>query len=97
MQEMWIQFLGREDSLEKEMANLLQYSCLENPMDRGAWRATVHGVARVGHNLAIKLPPESLRDLSKVTNVWAGVPYPWPHGIYIITDSASKKLIRWKL
>ena len=25
--------------------NLLQYSCLENPTDRGAWRATVHGVA----------------------------------------------------
>ena len=24
----------------------LQYSCLENPMDRGAWRATVHGVAK---------------------------------------------------
>ena len=24
----------------------LQYSCLENPMDRGAWRATVHGVAQ---------------------------------------------------
>ena len=24
---------------------LLQYSCLENPMDRGAWQATVHGVA----------------------------------------------------
>ena len=24
--------------------NLLQYSCLENPMDRGAWWATVHGV-----------------------------------------------------
>ena len=24
--------------------NLLQYSCLENPMDRGAWQATVHGV-----------------------------------------------------
>ena len=29
----------------------LQYSCLENPMDRGAWQATVHGVARVGHDL----------------------------------------------
>ena len=28
--------------------NSLQYSCLENPMDRGAWQATVHGVARVG-------------------------------------------------
>ena len=25
--------------------NLLMYSCLENPMDRGTWRATVHGVA----------------------------------------------------
>ena len=25
---------------------LLQYSCLENPMDRGAWQATVHGVAK---------------------------------------------------
>ena len=27
-------------------ANPLQYSCLENPMDRGAWRATVHGVTK---------------------------------------------------
>ena len=27
--------------------NPLQYSCLENPMDRGAWRATAHGVATV--------------------------------------------------
>ena len=26
--------------------NPLQYSCLENPMDRGAWRATVHGVSK---------------------------------------------------
>ena len=32
--------------------NPLQYSCLENPMDRGAWQATGHGLARVGHNLA---------------------------------------------
>ena len=37
--------------------NLLQYSCLENPMDRGAWRATVHRAARVGHDLATKPPP----------------------------------------
>ena len=27
-------------------ANPLQYSCLKNPVDRGAWRATVHGVAK---------------------------------------------------
>ena len=38
----------------EENGNPLQYSCLENPMDRGAWWATVHGVARVGHDLATK-------------------------------------------
>ena len=37
--------------------NPLQYPCLENPMDRGAWQAIVHGVARVGHDLATKPPP----------------------------------------
>ena len=30
--------------------NPLQYSCLENPMDRGAWQATVMGSQRVGHD-----------------------------------------------
>ena len=30
--------------------NPLQYSCLENPMDGGAWQATFHGVTRVGHD-----------------------------------------------
>ena len=30
--------------------NPLQYSCLENPMDRGAWWPAVHGVARVRHD-----------------------------------------------
>ena len=34
--------------------NPFQYSCLENPMDRGAWQATVHGIARVRHDLATK-------------------------------------------
>ena len=35
--------------------NLLQYSCLKNPIDRGAWQATVHRVAeRVRHNLVTK-------------------------------------------
>ena len=33
----------------------LQCSCLENPMDRGAWWAAVHGVARVGHDWATSL------------------------------------------
>ena len=30
----------------EENGNPLQYSCLENPMDRGSWKATVHGVAK---------------------------------------------------
>ena len=39
-QERQIRFLGWKDPLEGP-----QYSCLETPMDRGAWRAPVHGVA----------------------------------------------------
>ena len=37
---------GWEDSPGEEHGNILQNSCLENPMDRGAWRATVHGVSK---------------------------------------------------
>ena len=45
MQEVRVQSLGKGDPLEKEMTTP-QYSWLENSMDRGAWRATVHGVAK---------------------------------------------------
>ena len=45
-QETWVQFLGQEDSPAKGNGNPLQYPCLENPMDRDAWQATVHGVAK---------------------------------------------------
>ena len=44
-QETQVQSLGREDPLEKEIATHSSISCLGNPMDRGAWKATVHGVA----------------------------------------------------
>ena len=37
--------------------NPLQYSCLENPTDRGAWQDRVYGVAKVRHDLATKPPP----------------------------------------
>ena len=37
---------GTKRSLEGGDGNPLQYSCLENPMDRGAWRVMVHRVAR---------------------------------------------------
>ena len=44
--------LGR--SPREGNGNLLQYSCLGNAMDKGAQWATVHGIARVRHNLATK-------------------------------------------
>ena len=44
MQEMCVQSLGKED-IEKN-GNPLQYYCLENPTDRGAWWATVHEVTK---------------------------------------------------
>ena len=46
IQETWVRSLGWEDPLEEENGYTLQYSRLEKPMDRGAWRATVHGVAK---------------------------------------------------
>ena len=44
MQETRFQSLGREDPLEKEMATHW-YSCLENPMDKGAGQATIYEIA----------------------------------------------------
>ena len=47
-----VRSLGQEDPLEQGNDNPLQYSCLENPMDRKAWRATVHRLQRIEHDLA---------------------------------------------
>ena len=46
MRETPVRSLGREDPLEKENGNPLQYSCLENPTKGGAWWATIHVVAK---------------------------------------------------
>ena len=46
MQETQVQILGQEDPLKCEMANLLQYSSLENSRDSGAWWATIHVVTK---------------------------------------------------
>ena len=45
-EEKLVQSLGQEDPLEEGNGNSLKYSCLENPMDRGAWRTTVHKVTK---------------------------------------------------
>ena len=50
MKEIQIQTLGQEDILEKEMATQSSILAWRNFMDRGAWWATVHGVAKNGHD-----------------------------------------------
>ena len=54
--------LGSRRPPEEGDGDPLQYSCLENPKDRGAWQTTVHGISRVGHNSATKPPPKPLKN-----------------------------------
>ena len=44
---MRIPSVGREDPLEKGMATSFSILSMENPMDRGAWWAIVHGVSKI--------------------------------------------------
>ena len=53
-QEMRVRSLSGEDPLEEENGNLLQYSCLENLMDRRAWWAKFRGLQRVRHDWMTK-------------------------------------------
>ena len=50
MQETLVQSLGQEDPLEEGMATHSSILAWRIPMDRGAWQATVHEVARVGQD-----------------------------------------------
>ena len=50
-------------------------SCLENPMDRGTWHATAHGVARARHNLASKPPALLFNRISQVVQ-WKRIHLP---------------------
>ena len=59
--------------------NPLQYSCLENPMDRGAWWATVHGVAKSQTPSALDLNVMSSRNPSPYTRL--GSP------VYMLSDN----------
>ena len=64
MQETRVWSVVQENPGERN-GNPLQHSCLENPMDRGACQATVHGVARFQHDLAIKSPPPLTKKKGK--------------------------------
>ena len=54
-----VQFLGQEDPLEKGDGNPLQYSYLENSIDREAWWATIHGIATSQTQLSIWALPDA--------------------------------------
>ena len=46
LQETWVQTLGREDALEEGMATHSSILAWRIPMGRGAWQATLHGIAK---------------------------------------------------
>ena len=60
MQETLVQTLSQEDPLEKEVATHSSILAWEIPMDRGAWQATIHGVQRVGHDLATEQQQQNM-------------------------------------
>ena len=63
-QETQVQSLGGEDPLEEENGNPLNYSCLENPTDRGAWQTTDHGVKELNTT-------EQLNTTTQHTTYWS--------------------------
>ena len=64
-QEMQVQSLGREGPPGGGNGSPLQYSCLENPVDRGAWRAAVHGEAK---------SQKQLEFIQALRSEWAPLP-----------------------
>ena len=60
MQETWVQILGQDNPLEKEMTTHSSILTWRIPMDRGAWQATIHWIIRVGHDLVNKPPPPKI-------------------------------------
>ena len=71
-QEMQVRSLGWEDLPEEENGNPLQHSCLENPVDRGGWQATVHRVAKSWKWLKEQHAPEqkSFDFITQKTIIW---------------------------
>jgi len=79
--------------------NSLHYSFLENPMDRGAWQGTVHGVARVGHDWATQPPPQFQQQrLRWQRPLMTNIPESW-HGqtksMLLVTVSQNQSLFNW--
>ena len=79
---------GLGKSCERGNGNLLQYSCLGNPMDRGAWQATVHGVTKEWdmNRLEQRLANSPLKG-QRVTTLRPRSPYNLHHHNYSVQFS----------
>ena len=89
----WIPGLGRSPG--EGNGNSLQYSGLENPMDRGSWWATVHGVARARYHWATdhSTVRKQLTDLNESPALWDWVP---SEHLGLISQPLSVSLL-WRL
>ena len=76
MWEIWVWSLGGEDSPGGGNGNPLQYSCLGNPVDRRAWWATVHGIARIGQDWTTK--QQQCVESTKAGWLWLNILLPLP-------------------
>ena len=77
---MSVRSLSREDPLEQEMAILLQYSCLENSMDRGAWWAIAHGAAE-SDKIEYTLSKTKTENLFVYVRYWLKSSFEFSHKI----------------
>ena len=82
--------------------NLLQYSCLGNPMDRGAWLATGDGATRVRQDLATKqsvLNPKSLKPSSGQVTFYCSHSLPQLQSLMHLNEhhAATAAGPQWKL
>ena len=83
-----------ERSPEEENGNPLQYSCLENSMDRGAWWATVHGVAKSRTRLSAQcFGRERWGSKEKGTGVGAAAWFPTMGQAFHLYQFTTRKLL----
>ena len=85
--------LGRSPG--KGHGNPLQYSCLENPMDRETWQATVHGVAKSPTDLTtLPLPPATYK-LHGFFCFFPVLSKPCPESILLLLHPMFCGVLRW--
>ena len=99
MQETWIWSLGQEDPLGKGMATHASIFCLENPMDRGTWRATFHGITKSqtwlsDHHRHMHTQSNSTSQALRYVQRWRWYCL-YHHVVYILIGVKQK--FRWKL